>query len=909
MNIWIIIGFAIAYLAVLFGIAQYSENKAKQGKSIVNNPYVYALSLAVYCTAWTYYGSVGKAAADGIGFLPIYIGPLLMMPLLYFILRKIIHISSYQRLTSIADFIASRYGKSSRLGIIVTIIAISGIIPYISIQLKAVATSFEVLAGQELPPFMDDKYFYTDTGFYVMVVLALFTIFFGTRRLDAAERHEGLVAAIAFESIVKLVAFLAVGLFITFGVYDGFADIFQQATLNEATQKLFDFDGTMTTSNNWLWLTVISMFAILCLPRQFHVAVVENFNTRHINRAIWIFPLYLLLINIFVLPIAIGGDLTFTSGTVNADTFVLTMPIHYGNNALALLVFIGGLSAASSMVIVSTIALSIMISNNLVTPFLVQTSVMRDKNITDISQRFLQIRRISILFVLLFAYGYFSLIDDYTLISIGLISFVAVAQFAPSLLGGLFWKVGNKRGAMMGLLFGYIIWGYTLVVPTLVEANFISVNLLTDGFMNISWLRPTALFGVEDIDAVSQAAFWSLLFNILAYVLVSLNTSQTALERTQADLFVNIQKYTSSPIEYQVVNRSASLEDVKFLLERFVGAKRADEILEEHAQRLDIDLSKNDELDAEFVNQIEALLSGAIGVTSARSLIGSIVKEDPISVEEVMQILDETQEIMLYSKALEKKSNELEITTNELKLANERLKELDQLKDDFISTITHELRTPITSIKAFANILKDNTLTDQQQEEFLGIMVSESERIARLVNQVLDLKKIQADQVDYQFEELDLVELAKQALASLSSTLNQRAIHYQCNSSPKILKVKGDKDKLMQVLVNLLSNAVKFCDKENGKITIDIFSKNGKAILVVRDNGIGIPIEKQQSIFDRFTQVANQKLGKPTGSGLGLYITKSIVERHSGSISVSSVVEQGSSFLVELPLPKVDSHN
>ena len=331
MNIWIVISSAIVYLAVLFGIAQYSENKAKKGKSIVNNPYVYSLSLGVYCTAWTYYGSVGKAAVDGIGFLPIYIGPILMSPLLYFILRKIIYISNHQRLTSIADFIASRYGKSTRLGIIVTIIAISGIIPYISIQLKAIADSFEILSGQGLPSFIDNEHFYGNTAFYVTIILALFTIFFGTRRLDASERHEGLVAAVAFESLVKLVAFTAVGLFVTFGLYDGFTDIFEQATLNEATSQLFEFDGSITTSNNWLWLVIVSMLAILCLPRQFHISIVENFSSRHINRAIWVFPLYLLIINIFVLPIAIGGLLTFPEGTVDADSFVLSLPIHNGN--------------------------------------------------------------------------------------------------------------------------------------------------------------------------------------------------------------------------------------------------------------------------------------------------------------------------------------------------------------------------------------------------------------------------------------------------------------------------------------------------------------------------------------------------------------------------------------------------
>lgn len=902
MNIWIIISSAILYLALLFGIAHYSENKAKKGKSIVNNPYIYALSLSVYCTAWTYYGSVGKAAVDGIGFLPIYIGPILMSPLLYFILRKIIHISNHQRLTSIADFIASRYGKSNRLGILVTIIAISGIIPYISIQMKAIADSFEIIAGQGLPSFLDNEHFYGNTAFYVTIILAVFTIFFGARRLDASERHEGLVAAVVFESVIKLIAFLAVGLFVTFGLYDGFGDIFQQATLNEATKQLFEFDGSMTTSNNWLWLIIVSMFAILCLPRQFHISVVENFSTKHINRAIWVFPLYLLIINIFVLPIAVGGLLTFPEGTTNADFFVLSLPIHHGNQLLALFVFIGGLSAATSMVIVSTIALSIMISNHLVTPILIHSPVLKDKSVTDASKRFLHIRRVSIVFVLFFTYGYFSLIDNYSLVSIGLISFVAVSQFAPSLLGGLFWKGGNKIGAISGLSIGFIIWIYTLVIPTLVEGGLIDKSFLIDGWMGKSWLRPTALLGIEHMNHVSQAAFWSLFFNTLTYTIVSLYTRQSMLERTQADLFVNIQKYTSSPIEYQVVQRKASIDDIKFLLERFVGEKRTNEILENYAKKLDVDLTKEKELDADFVNHIETLLSGAIGVTSARSLISSIVKEDPISVKEVMEILNETQEIMLYSKALEKKSNELQETTNELKIANERLTELDKLKDNFISTITHELRTPITSIKAFAKILKENSLTEQQEQEFLSIMVSESERIARLVNQVLDLKKIQSDQVSYHFETLNLVEILQHSTTSMARVLTEKNIKLKENILPIPIMVEGDRDRLIQVVVNLLSNAVKFCNQEKGIIKVNAYTNKEMSIIEISDNGEGIPKSRQQEIFDRFTQIDNEKMGKPTGSGLGLFISKIIIEHHKGKITIDSEIGKGTTVSVIIPL-------
>lgn len=902
MNIWLIIGSGISYLAFLFGVAYYSERKAKQGKSIVNNPYVYSLSLAVYCTAWTYYGSVGKAAVDGIGYLPIYIGPILMSPLLFFLLRKIIVISNHQRLTSIADFISSRYGKSSRLGIIVAIIAISGIVPYIAIQLKAIADSFETLSGQQLPKYIDGKHFYRDTAFYITVILAIFTILFGTRKLDATERHEGLIAAVAFESIVKLIAFLAVGIFVTFSIYNGFSDIFEQAASHDATSQLFEYDGKMSTGNSWFWLTIISMMAIICLPRQFHVSIVENVKPSHVSRSTWVFPLYLFVINIFVLPIAIAGLLIFPEGAVNADTFVLELPVFFDNQSLALLAFIGGVSASTSMVIVSTIALSIMISNNLVTPLLVHSNIFKDKNITDVSARFLNIRRLSIVFVLLFAYGYFNLIGDSTLVSIGLISFVAVAQFAPALIGGLFWKNGNKTGAITGLLIGYMIWGYTLVLPTLAETGILERGILENGLWGITALKPTALLGIENMDPISQASFWSLCFNTLFYIIVSLNTKVSTLESTQADLFVNIQKYTNSALDYQIVKRKASLEDIKFLLERFVGSEKTIEILDTYAKKLDVDLKKVVELDADFVNQIETLLSGAIGVASARSLISSIVKEDPISVEEVMQILGETQEIMQYSKALEKKSAELEQTTAALKSVNERLKELDKLKDDFISTITHELRTPITSIKAFAKILKDNSLTPKQQDKFLSVMVNESDRIARLVNQVLDLKKIQANQINYNFEQVNLVQIAQSSISSLERIIAQENIILKTQFIISQIMIKGDKDRLTQVLVNLISNAIKFCDPQNGLINIIANIENNQAIIQVTDNGIGIPKDKLNDIFDRFTQINNRDRGKPTGSGLGLFISKTIIEQHQGQIKVESNLGKSSTFTILLPL-------
>src|SRR5213594_959699 len=439
----VIIIASFAYVGLLFAIAYYGDKRADAGRSIIANPYIYALSLAVYCTSWTFYGSVGRAATSGIGFLPIYLGPTLMAALWWYVMLKIIRISKQNRITSIADFIASRYGKSQMLGGLVTIIAVVGIIPYIALQLKAISGTFLIVL--QYPAFTTPEnqgapLFVGDNTFYIAMLLAAFTILFGTRHLDATERHEGLVAAIAFESLVKLLAFIAVGLFVTFWLYDGFGDIFGRAGQTPQLSALLTLGSESGSYATWASLTFLSMAAIMFLPRQFQVTVVENVDERHLTKAIWLFPLYLLAINVFVLPITFGGLLHFPDGTVDADTFVLTLPIAERQTWLALFAFIGGLSAATGMVIVETIALSTMVCNELVMPLLLRSGRVAHGRGHDVSGLIKLIRRIAIVAIVLFAYLYYRLFTGPgTLTQIGLLSFTAVAQFAPSIIGGVYW--------------------------------------------------------------------------------------------------------------------------------------------------------------------------------------------------------------------------------------------------------------------------------------------------------------------------------------------------------------------------------------------------------------------------------------------------------------------------------------
>ena len=341
MSLSLVVGCSLIYISLLFCIAWWVDKRAERGISLVSNPYVYAMSMAVYCTAWTFFGSVGRAATGGLIFLGVYLGPTLLAPLWYILLRKMILISKNQRITSIADFISSRYGKSPTLGVLVTLIAVLGIVPYISIQLKAVTFGINTLThfGEATPP--PPAYIWLDSGFWVTVAMAIFTVFFGTRKLDPNERHEGLVAAIAFESIVKLIAFIAVGVFVTFGLYNGFNDLFDQAMAREETARLFSLQSSGVTPFAWNILMMLSLFAIILLPRQFHISVVENTTPRHIPKAMWVFPLYLLLINIFVFPVALAGKMLF-DGSIHPDTFVLSLPLAKGAPWLALVAFIGG---------------------------------------------------------------------------------------------------------------------------------------------------------------------------------------------------------------------------------------------------------------------------------------------------------------------------------------------------------------------------------------------------------------------------------------------------------------------------------------------------------------------------------------------------------------------------------------
>ena len=896
---------SLAYLGILFAIAHYGDRRADAGRSIIASPTVFALSIAVYCTSWTFYGSVGRAASSGVGFLPIYLGPTLTFFLGWIVIRKIIRISKANRVTSIADFIASRYGKSFELGILVSVIAVVGILPYISLQLKAISASLSILLAEpaaSLPRPAGGGSLFQDIELYVALAMAAFAILFGARHIDASERHEGMVAAIAFELIVKLLAFLLVGVFVTWGLYDGFGDLFGKAEAAGTLARLFVMDG-IGAQTSWLALTGLAMAAIVVLPRQFQMLVVENVDERHLRKAIWLFPLYLLLINIFVLPIAFAGLLRFEGGTVDADTFVLTLPMQADAPLIALLAFIGGLSAATGMIIVETVALATMVSNDLVMPLLLRVGGWRLSERKDLTGMVLAIRRSTIMLVLLLGYFYASTIgESYALVTIGLVSFVAALQFAPAILAGIYWKGATKAGALAALSAGFAVWFYTLLLPSFARSGWISPNLIEQGPWGLGLLKPYALFGLTGLDPIAHATLWTVLVNVGFLVGVSLFTSQSVIERTQAVQFVEI--YKSTTPAGRVWRGRVAKAELLALLARFVGDARAEAAFSRYEQGLGRKLDRTATADSALVALVERQLAGAIGAASARIMVASVLREEMQDIDEMTRILDEASQLVVYSRRLEEKSRELEAATQDMQTANARLKELDKLKDDFMATVSHEIRTPLTSIRSFSEILRDNPDLDAaERKEFVSIIVAESERLSRLINDILDLSKMEAGTTQWSFEVVDPGPIIEQAILATSGLFAKAPrIALTSDIARDLPPIRVDRDRLMQVVINLVSNAVKFTDKDGGKILVRAFATNGEVRVDIADNGVGIASEDQEKIFERFQQAGNTLTDKPQGTGLGLPICRQILRHFGGDIWVESTLGQGSKFSFRVPI-------
>jgi len=631
---WILLLVSIGYAALLFGVAWWGDRRPLYPDRPWLRPAVYSLALAVYCSSWTFYGAVGTAVRNGIGYLPIYLGPLLMLIFGWRIIERLALIARSENTVSIADFISSRYGRSRRLAALVAVIALVGIVPYLALQYKAVAMSLEVLTGQS----NDDHSFITDPALYVALLMALFATLFGTRQVDATEHHHGMMLAIALESVIKLVAMVAVGIFAWSWLDD------HQLRITDSARMLFEH----TPSVGFVSQTILSFLAIICLPRQFHVAVVECSDVGDIRRARWLFGGYLVLISAMVVPIASAGVALFGGGgQIADDSMVLALPLAEGSTVLALVAYIGGFSAATGMVIVASIALATMVSNDLVMPVLLR----RNGGRAAAADRVLWIRRLAILLLAVMAYGYYrSSSDDSTLASYGLMAFAAVAQFAPGVLGGLYWRGASRKGVEAGMVLGFATWIYTLLLPAMTMAGGLDASWLLNGPFGISWLRPQQLFGMSGWDPLAHGTFWSLLANTGALMVVSARWRPGVDERLRAAPFLD--PYSQRPAVAGVWPGHVHVSDLLALAERVVGERHAHRAFVEQATSLGRELQSNAPADRAWVQFTERLLAASIGAASARLVLTSLLRGSGMELGEVVAVLDEAGQELRFNREI-----------------------------------------------------------------------------------------------------------------------------------------------------------------------------------------------------------------------------------------------------------------
>jgi Na+/proline symporter/signal transduction histidine kinase/CheY-like chemotaxis protein len=647
MQNWGVIAVAFAYIGLLFLVASTGDRLSQRQRSSAGL-LIYPLSLAIYCTSWTFFGSIGFATRTGIEFLAIYVGPVLMVAFCTPLLRRVISLAKTHNITSVADFIGARYGKNQAVAATAALIAIMGSVPYIALQLKAVATSLETILADEVGrgggaavvPLVGDM------ALAVTLAMALFAVLFGTRQTDATEHQHGLMLAVATESIVKLVVFLAAGAFITFVMFSPGELIERAMRTPEAARTI----NHVPSIGNFLTMTLLAFFAVMLLPRQFHVSVVENTTDAEVGRARWMFPLYLVAINLFVLPVALAGLVRFPFGQVDPDMFLLALPISEGATALSIAVFVGGLSASTAMVIVECVALAIMVSNDIVVPL----ALRRSPNWRDSGQSFagflLNTRRVAIVAIMLLAYVYYRSLGNAQLAAIGLLSFAAIAQLAPAFFGGLMWRNATARGAMGGMLVGFAVWAYTLLVPSLADAGPDAASWLQHGPLGIEALRPQALLG-SDLPPLIHGVLWSLALNCLTYVLLSLMRRPSSIERVQGDLFVPSELAPMTP-SFRRWRSTVTVQDILGTVAQYLGPDRARMEFESFAAQQRITLDRSAPADFRLLRHAEHLIASSIGAASSRVVMSLLLRKRTVSAKAALKLLDDAHAALHFNREM-----------------------------------------------------------------------------------------------------------------------------------------------------------------------------------------------------------------------------------------------------------------
>lgn len=885
-NAQIVVLVAVIYAIALFAVAYWADSAVKSNRRpLLSSPLIYTLSLSVYCTAWTFYGAVGSAARNGFEFLAIYLGPTIIFVGWWWFLRRLVKIGRTEKLTSIADFVSARYGKSVSLAAITTIIAVIGVTPYIALQLQSLTLSFSVFAQTE------DAAAATGwqdiTTLSIALGLAVFIAMFGTRNLNASERHEGVVTAIALEAVVKLVALVTVGIAVCFWIIDDPTMILTDDVLSRLeTNTIF--------SSRWATLICLSAFAIFSLPRMFQVLVVENQSERQLALASWAFPGYLLLMCLFVMPIALFGLGTGGDGA-NPDLFVLTVPLSQGYDGLAILAFLGGFSSATSMVIVAALALATMVSNHLVLPLILKSQGTQARSSSDLRILTKITRRLTIFLILALGYFYYRLTGGTeALASIGLISFLGVSQIVPPLFGGMIWRGATKKGAIAGVVTGFILWAYTSFLPSFEGRFILSDYVIENGLFGLWLLQPHALFGVMIEDPLVHAFIWSLGGNCAVFMLVSLATQPSDMERLQFAIF---QAQPASGTRRSLFHEGASAHELLALSQRILGQKDGSGFFRKAARAQGIE-NGLPLITTDFLESLEKEFASLVGAATAQAMLSPFVGRGTLSVSEIIALADEQAALRTYSVALEEKSKELTDTAVQLRAANMQLVHLGQQRDQFLTSVSHELRTPMTSIRSFSEILKTElSESTEKSAKFATIIHDESLRLTKLLDEILDISFLESGQPVLHADHVSLFNILQRASAATAALQEdyQACLHLPDSD----VTITTDPDRLVQPVINLIANAIKHNKSERPEIWLALRTDPAAetVIIDVQDNGQGIPALDQIDIFEKF---ATAGTGGRSGVGLGLPISAQIIKLLGGTIEAQNK-PKGACFSITLP--------
>ena len=1012
---WIVIAIALAYIGLLFVVASYGDRARLLGREGRSRLLIYPLSLAIYCTSWTFFGSVGLASRTGYDFLAIYVGPVLMIALASPLLVRIVRLAKSQNITSIADFIAARYGKHQGVAALVALIAIVGTVPYIALQLKAVSSSLATMLGPLATGPDIIQPVFGDIALLVALAMASFAMLFGTRHIDATEHQHGLILAIAAESLVKLVAFLAVGIFVTFVMFDGPAALFAKAIEHPQAGAIL---ARAPNFGTFAVMTLLSLFAILLLPRQFHVAVVENNNEEEIRRAAWLFPLYLVLINLFVVPIAIAGLLTFAPDKVDSDMYVLALPLIAGSDVLAIVAFVGGLSAGTAMVIVESVALAIMVSNDIVMPMVLKRREAYVTGSADIGTLLLAVRRLAIFAILLLAYLYYRLAGDAQLASIGLLSFAAVAQLAPAFLGGLIWRRATARGAIAGMSAGILAWAYTLLLPSFADAGLVDPGILAHGPFGLAMLRPQTLLGL-DLPPLVHGVLWSLSLNIVAYTGFSLARAPAAIERLQADLFVPPDLAPMAP-SFLLRRSSVTVAELTTTVARYLGEERTHAALDSFAATRRISLAPEAPADFQLLRHAEHLIASAIGAASSRLVLSLLLRRSTVSTQAALKLLDDASAALHYNReilqsaldhvrqgiavfdkdthlacwnrqfgdvldlphelvrigigldeilrfnaekgafgpgdvealvaeriagyvggepflerfadrglVIEVRANRMpgggivmtftDITpsveaaealerrvherTYELKLLNDELvrakaaaDEANVSKTRFLAAASHDILQPLNAARLYVTSLVERQ-SGGEVARLTGHVDASLEAVEEIIGALLDISRLDTGVLKPDIANFRIDELLRQLEVEFAPLAREKGLRLVF--VPSSLTVRSDRRLLRRLLQNLVSNAVKYT--KAGRVLVGCRRHGRQLRIDVYDTGIGIPKSKQRIVFTEFHRL-EQGAKVARGLGLGLSIVERIGRVLDHKVRLTSAVERGSHFSVEVPL-------